>query len=69
MFLVLAIAGPVVAIIAFIGAQLAFAAGNDGGAAVLFQIVGFAAFVVWIAGVVAFLVGVVGMIVQAARKR
>lgn len=65
---VLLLSGSVLAgFVAFILMQLAFGAA-DNGAALLFEIVGFALFIVWLASIVGFIVGLVGIIVRLAQR-
>lgn len=72
-FVMLAIIGPVVAIVAFVLMQLAFGAAADGtgSGSLWLEIVGFVLFVVWLASIVVTVVGVIGALVRllGARSR
>ena len=64
-FLLMAGAGAIGVILWFVVMQLAFGAAQGSPAALVFEIVGFGAFVLWLACGVVTLVGLVGALVRA----
>lgn len=65
----MAITGPVVAIVTFVLMQLAFgAAAGAGSGSLWFEIVGFVLFVIWLASLVATIVGIIGTVVWGVRQ-
>lgn len=66
----MAIVGPLTAIVAFVVMQLAFGAADRGGSAtLLLQIIGFVAFLLWLASALATTVGIIGATVRTVRQR
>jgi hypothetical protein len=66
----MAIGGPITALVTYVIMQLAFSAADSGGSGTLiFQIIGFVAFLLWLASVVATIVGIIGTVVWAVRQR
>lgn len=69
-FVIMAIAGPVIALVSFILMQLAFGAADSGGSGtLLFQILGFVLFLVWLASIPATIVGIIVAIVRSVGQR
>ena len=68
-FVIMAIAGPLTALVTFILMQLAFGAGShEGSWTQSLQMLGFVFFVLWLASIVATIVGIIALIVRSVRQ-
>ena len=68
-FAIMAIVGPVIALVTFVIMQLAFGAADSAESGILwFQILGFVSFLVWLASIVATIVGIIGTVVRSVRQ-